>query len=68
MPAGTPSCMSLALMSRPRNLLLSCQVAKVVPAAKCLIVAPDVRISPIAHINPVAALQVRGGALAVPCI
>ncbi|KAL4447886.1 hypothetical protein ABPG75_005105 [Micractinium tetrahymenae] len=33
------------------------EVAKVVPAAKCLIVAPDVRISPTAHINPVAALQ-----------
>lgn len=38
-----------------------------VPTAKCLIVAPDVRTSPTAHINPVAALQVRRPLPAAAC-
>lgn len=33
------------------------EVSKVVSAARCLIVAPDVRVSSTAHINPVRALQ-----------
>lgn len=48
----------VAVNLRMQPPLLCTQVSKVVPSARCLVVAPDVRVSPTAHINPVRALQV----------